>query len=132
MTIIEYTPHSFGARIQHKREIRRMTDGVMPRNTTPALLAVFVAVAILFTLALCGWWNAGAVAETYAQVSVNPESGLNLRQGPGMEYQICGQLANETRLLILDIQNGWVLVAWPKYPEHPMGWVCGDYLEVLR
>ena len=46
MTIIEYTPHSFGARIQHKREIRRMTDRVMPRTTTPALLAVFVAVFV--------------------------------------------------------------------------------------
>ena len=47
----------------------------MPRNTTPALVIVFAIVAALFTLALCGWWNAGAVAETYAQVSVNPEAG---------------------------------------------------------
>lgn len=117
---------------QHSRRNRAALRDVQPRNFTPVTLICFLLVVAISAWAVFAWWNAGAVAETYARVAVAPDSGLNVRQGPGMEYQACGRLANGIRLLMLDIQNGWVLVAWPKYPEHPMGWVCGAYLEVLR
>lgn len=117
---------------QHSRRNRAALRDVQPRNFAPATLICLLLVVAISTWAVCAWWNAGAVAETYAKVVVAPDSGLNVRQGPGMEYQACGRLANGIRLLMLDIQDGWVLVAWPKYPAHPIGWVCGAYLEVLR
>lgn len=133
MTIIEYTPRTFGARMQHRREIRRMTDGVMPRNTTPALLAVFVAVTILFTLALCAWWSAGAAAEEYTFAAVTgAPNGLWVRQGPGVEYPTQYLLANGARLVLHDTQSGFALVAWPNRPTATIGWVSVDYLEVVR
>lgn len=132
MNVIEYMPRTGLAIARHRRKIRRMADGVMPRNTLPALLIAAVAVLAAFCMALMAWWNAGAVAETYARVTVSAGSGLNVRKGPGAGYESRWQLASGAKVLLLDSQSGWALVAWPKYPEAPLGWVSIDYIEVVR
>ena len=64
-----------------------------------------------------------------AVVRVHQESRLNVRTGPGTEHRASAGLSNGAKLHILQEQDGWALVAWPKYPDHPMGWVSLDYLQ---
>lgn len=132
MTIVEYQPSTVTTRLHHRREIRRMTDGVMPRNTLPAMLLAFVLVLLLFFLALCLWWNAGAMAEEYTRCRVTAETYLRVRTGPGIEYRQATIAMSGAELILLDSQNGWALVSWPASPETSAGWVSSKYIEVHR
>lgn len=136
MTIIEYTPQNLTGRIQHRKRIQRMTDGIMPRNTAWAMLTVCVLVLAFFLGSCIIWWNAGAVAEgydwnTYVRV-VHAENGLWVRTGPGTECGKCCMLGEGGKMLLKDTRPGWALVATPEYPDRLIGWVCSDYLEVIR
>lgn len=136
MTIIEYTPQNLEWKIRHRRRIRHMTDGIMPRNMEYAMLIATVLVVVFFVFSCAIWWN-GALAEgydytTYVRVTVDADSGLWVRQGPGTECHASYMLGNGAMLALKDTRPGWALVAWPKYPDTPLGWVCSDYLEVLR
>ena len=77
--------------------------------------------------------SAEAIMETklpvVMEVDVHKDSGLRVRRGAGLEYVGYGFLADEAKVLVLEIQNGWAYVAWPKYPDYPFGWVCMDYLK---
>lgn len=137
MTIIEYTPQNLTGRIQHRKRIQRMTDGIMPRNTAWAMLTVCVLVIAFFLGSCIVWWNAGAVAEeydwnVYVRVAISDDSGLWVRRGPGTEYYASYLIGNGFALILKDTRPGWALVASPNYPDEPLGWVCSDYLEVVR
>lgn len=136
MTIIEYTPQNLSWRIQHKRKIRRMVDGIMPRNFERVILALAALCVIFFAFCIAVWWNEGAMAEeydynTYVRV-VNAENGLRVRRGPGTDYYAAYMIGNGFELVLKDTRPGWALVASAKYPDKPFGWVCSDYLEVLH
>ena len=64
-----------------------------------------------------------------AVVHVNPDSRLNVRSGPGTEHHATAGLSNGAQLHVLQQQAGWALVAWPKHPNHPLGWASIDYLQ---
>lgn len=135
MTIIEYTPQNLSWRMQHRKKIRRMTDGIMPRNVERAILIAAVLTTIFFTFCIAVWWNEGAIAEdynTYVRVTVSEDSGLWVRRGPGTDYYAAYMIGNGFELVLKDTRPGWALVASTKYPDAPLGWVCSDYLEVLH
>lgn len=89
------------------------------------LIGIFLLMVLVFVF---GGAEAECTPRT-AVVDVHPESGLRCRKGPGPEYNDYFLLADNARVLVLEEKNGWGLVAWPKYPEYPMGWVCMDYLK---
>lgn len=136
MTIIELEPRTAASVYRHKRQIRRMTEGIMPRNTSWAMLITCVLVVMFVAFTGWVWWSDGAVAEgydynTYVRV-VNAENGLWVRTGPGTEYGKCCMLGEGGKMLLKDTRPGWALVATPEYPDRLIGWVCSDYLEVVR
>lgn len=65
-----------------------------------------------------------------AVVRVHDDSRLNVRNGPGTEYRVSAGMANGAELHLISVQDGWALVAWPRYPDHPLGWVSTDYLSI--
>lgn len=136
MTIIEYTPHNLTERIQHRKKIRRMTDGLIPRNLEWAMLITLILVIAFFTLCIAVWWTEGAIAEgydynTYVRV-VNAANGLWVRTGPGTEHTKSCMLGEGGKWLLKDTRPGWALLASVKYPDRLIGWVCSDYLEAIR
>lgn len=53
-------------------------------------------------------------------------SNLNVRTGPGIDYDIINKLANGTEVQVSKEENGWYQLEFPaKY-----GYVCGQYLEL--
>lgn len=53
-------------------------------------------------------------------------SNLNVRTGPGIDYEIINKLANGTEVQVTKEENGWYQLEFPaKY-----GYVCGKYLEL--
>lgn len=53
-------------------------------------------------------------------------SNLNVRTGPGIDYEIINKLANGTEVQVRSEENGWYQLEFPaKY-----GYVCGKYLEL--
>ena len=53
-------------------------------------------------------------------------SNLNVRTGPGIDYEIINKLANGTEVQVMKEENGWYQLEFPaKY-----GYVCGQYLEL--
>lgn len=92
MVIIELEPRTTANIYRHKRQIRRMAEDIMPRNTSWALVITCVLVVMFMVFAGWVWWSDGAVAEdcdwnTYARVNVSDGSGLWVRRGPGTEYR---------------------------------------------
>lgn len=137
MTIIELEPRTAANVYRHKRQIRRMAEDIMPRNTAWVMLIACVLVVSFMVFAGWVWWNGGAVAEscdynTYVRVTVSDGSGLCVRRGPGTGYYASFLIGNGYELILKDTRPGWALVASPKYPDTPLGWVCSDYLEVIR
>lgn len=54
---------------------------------------------------------------------VQAQGGLNVRSGPGQNYEVMGRLDNGTRVIPLKWENGWA------YIDHPyVGWCSGEYL----
>ena len=91
------------------------------------LFGVKVIVAAALIAAICAL-STNSLA-CCAVVRVHPDSRLNVRIGPGTEHRTTAGLANGAQLHVLQEQDGWALVAWPKYPEQPLGWVSMDYLQ---
>lgn len=53
-------------------------------------------------------------------------SNLNVRTGPGIDFDIINKLANGTEVQVTKEENGWYQLEFPaKY-----GYVCGQYLEL--
>ena len=93
------------------------------------LMAALLGVITLFTIAMAAL-DAGAIEVGHvSSVDVHEGSSLRCRTGPGAEYSSGARFSSGAELLVLREENGWALVAWPKYPSHPLGWVCADYLN---
>lgn len=54
---------------------------------------------------------------------------LNVRAGPGLAYQILGQLRQGERVEIVDRQNGWLEIAYPA-ATGGTAWVSGAYVQI--
>jgi len=54
---------------------------------------------------------------------VQAEGGLNVRSGPGQNYETVGRLDNGTRICPERWQNGWAYIVSPV-----VGWCSGEYL----
>ena len=52
----------------------------------------------------------------------NSKDGLNLRYGPGTEYDVIRNLPHGTEVEVLDWENGWAFTG--------DGWLAGNYLEI--
>jgi len=52
----------------------------------------------------------------------NPKDGLNMRYGPGTEYDVVRNLPHGTEIEVLDWQDGWAFTG--------EGWCAGNYLEI--
>lgn len=89
------------------------------------LVAIFVLMAIVFAIGA-----ADAEIQPYAAaVNVHEDSGLWCREGPGAQTQPLWMFASGAKVLVLEERDGWAQVAWPKFPEKVLGWVCLDYLK---
>lgn len=58
---------------------------------------------------------------------VRAEGGLNVRSGPGQNYEMVGRLDNGTRVYPEKWENGWAYIVSPV-----VGWCSGDYLYKER
>lgn len=54
---------------------------------------------------------------------VRADGGLNIRKGPGQEYEIVGRLDDGTQICPQKWENGWAYLTSPC-----VGWCSGDYL----
>jgi len=59
-------------------------------------------------------------------------SGLNVRKGPGIKYEIVGKLKCGTRLTVIEKSDGWVCVGLGEGSPSRYGWVSEKYLSVEK
>ena len=64
----------------------------------------------------------------YGLATVSAESGINVREGAGTNYDKIGALAYGTEVRIGSVQNNWANI----YFGNHGGWVCLDYLNVYK
>lgn len=83
-----------------------------------------LATACILVLIIC--LATDALAETRV---VDVHSCLRVRTGPGTDFHSRWSLANGAVVEILNWSGDWVQIAWPKYPDSPIGWVHGGYLR---
>lgn len=108
----------------HRGDVREV---VAVRMTDKALFAIKLVFVLAVIAGMCAIAANGYAC--CATVRVHEDSSLNVRRGPGTEYKADSGLANGAKLHIVREVNGWALVAWPKYPGRPFGWVSVDYLH---
>lgn len=90
---------------------------------------ILIVILMLMAIVLIAGSAQAKKLSYVAVVDVHEGSGLRCRRGPGTEYAGYGMFAAGARLLVLEEHEGWARVAWPKIPEHELGWVCMDYLQ---
>lgn len=69
--------------------------------------------------------NSDATANIKYTVKTNDGSPLNLRKGPGTEYDVITTIPNGHTVMILDNQGAWAKVNYGNFE----GWVNMDYVE---
>ncbi len=69
--------------------------------------------------------NSDATANIKYTVKTNDGSPLNLRKGPGTDYDVITTIPNGHTVMILDNQGAWAKVNYGNYE----GWVSMDYVE---
>ena len=66
-------------------------------------------------------------------VVINAESGLNVRSGPGTDYDVIGGLDNGAWVVVLAEQDGWYHVLYlNREGRAAVGYVSGDYLTIIQ
>ena len=61
------------------------------------------------------------------------ENGLNVRSGPGTDASVVGGVANESRVVVLSVQEGWCHILYRnKAGQAAVGYVSGDYLQLSQ
>lgn len=91
----------------------------------------FLVTLVLLMIGLLVWMFAEtAYAERITVYQVDASGGLNIRKGPGLEYQAGCRLSDEAKVVVVETQDNWGLVNWLSTigRREPMGWVCMDYL----
>lgn len=74
-----------------------------------------------------GGGNTGPVASGTKGKIVNAEKGLNIRSGPGKQYEVIASAKNGASVTILGEENGFYQV---KYSGDKTGYVSKDYVSV--
>lgn len=77
--------------------------------------------------AKAGGGNTGPVTSGTSGRIVNAEKGLNIRSGPGTNYEKVASAQNNARVTILGEENGWYKI---KYNNDKVGYVSKDYISV--
>jgi hypothetical protein len=77
--------------------------------------------------ARAGGGNNGPVTSGTSGRIVNAEKGLNIRSGPGTNYEKVASAQNNARVTILGEENGWYKI---KYNNDKVGYVSKDYISV--
>jgi len=70
-----------------------------------------------------------------AIVSTGGGEGLNVRTGPGKDYQVWTSISNKERYPVLDKESGWVKIDLGDTDEDgeaSTAWVSGDYVSVRQ
>ena len=83
---------------------------------------VFFSIITVITLALTAFITLPVQADT-ATITGN---GVNMRSGPGTNYQIIDTIPKGTVAEVLDQQDGWVKI----YSARISGWVSASYAEI--
>jgi len=68
--------------------------------------------------------QSGAVQQTTMEVV--PESGVNVRTGPGISYSIVASLSKGTKVTVISQSGEWYEI---KLDGNKSGWVSGQYLK---
>lgn len=69
----------------------------------------------------------GPVGSGSQGVVVNADSGLNIRSGPGREYNVVASASNGSTVTILGEENGWYQI---RYNGSSTGYVSKDFISV--
>lgn len=69
----------------------------------------------------------GTVASGTSGRIINAEKGLNIRSGPGKNYEKVASAQNNSRVTILGEENGWYKI---NYTGDKIGYVSKDYVSV--
>ena len=77
--------------------------------------------------AKAGGGNTGPITSGTSGRIVNAEKGLNIRSGPGTNYEKVASAQNNARVTILGEENGWYKI---KYNNDKVGYVSKDYISV--
>lgn len=93
-------------------------------------LNAFKAMIFLLILLAAVILAADALAmETITLMQVHASGGLNVRDFPSMDAWVIYTLENRETVSVLDVSDGWTLIARNFAPFTPFGWVCSDYLK---
>jgi len=69
-------------------------------------------------------------AGAFSGAVTDAEAGLNVRSGPGTQYEAQGKLSNETRVLILAKHDNWYEILYQdRESEYSFGFVSADYIS---
>ena len=69
----------------------------------------------------------GTIAPNTPATIVNAENGLNIRSGPGKEYDVVASASNGAKITVLEETNGWCKF---DYGGGKIGYVSKDYVSV--
>lgn len=93
-------------------------------------LNAFKAMIFLLILLVAVVLAADALAmETITLMQVHASGGLNVRDFPSMDAWVIYTLENRETVSVLEVSDGWTLIARNFAPLTPFGWVCSDYLK---
>lgn len=67
--------------------------------------------------------------ESITLMQVHASGGLNVRDFPSMDAWVIYTLENRETVSVLDVSDGWTLIARNFAPFTPFGWVCSNYLK---
>lgn len=92
----------------------------------------FCKLHLILTFLCCMGWTGNAVAQEslvgFSQVSVNSQSKLNVRSGPGTHYEVTGQLSPGEKVTVESLANekdGWIKI---RTRDGHTGYVSRDYV----
>lgn len=88
---------------------------------TMIFLLILLAAVILAADALA--------METITLMQVHASGGLNVREFPSTDAWIRWTLEDRETVSVLDVSDGWTLIARNFAPFTPFGWVSSDYLK---
>lgn len=96
---------------------------------TTRRLVVSISIAAMVSAMTLGEASACACCETYAVVGVASWDRLNIRSGPGVQYDVIGSFGPNDRCIVLHAQDQPLrrVGNWVQLPDG--GWVNIGYLQ---
>ena len=97
-----------------------------------AALVWLIAVASAIGLWMLMTGGPALAEEMLMEVCVEEGSYLNLRAGPGLDYDVEMELGPGNRLIVLETRGEWALVVWDKLAglsDPPESWANTQYLK---